>query len=127
MKFPHPSFALAAFITCSILSQLLLKAAGLYAASKIGFADKYLLNPWLHTSLCCLALSFPCWMYTLRRIPLSAAYPWTAFIYVVTPLFSVALWGERVSWFYAPGIACIIGGIILITSCGRAEKSHARK
>jgi len=124
MKLSAP-LALSAFIACSVVSQLLLKVAGLHAAARTGLMGKFILNPWLYASLCCLALSLPCWIYTLRRMPLSAAYPWTALNYVLTPLICVLLWGERVSLWYAPGIACIIGGIVLTTRSSHAEQRHA--
>ncbi|HBT97739.1 MAG TPA: hypothetical protein DEB25_08990 [Desulfobulbaceae bacterium] len=114
-------FSLSAYIACSIVSQLFLKSAGLYAAAQTSLMHKYILNPWLCASLGCFGLSFLCWMYTLRRMPLSVAYPWTALIYALTPLICVLVWGERVSPAYIPGIACIIGGVVLTSRSSRTE------
>ena len=124
MKVSSALFSLSAYIACSIVSQLLLKTSGLYAAAQTSLIYKYILNPWLCASLGCFALAFLCWMYTLRRMPLSAAFPWTALIYALTPLVCVLLWGERVSLLYAPGIACIIGGVVL-TSRSTSHSSRA--
>jgi len=121
MKFPSSFFSLSAYIACSIVSQLLLKTAGLYAATQTSLLHKYILNPWLCASLGCFALAFLCWMYTLRRMPLSSAFPWTALIYALTPLVCVLVWGEHVSRLYVPGIVCIVSGVVLTSRSSRAK------
>ena len=54
-----------------------------------------------------------CWLMTLRNMPLAVAYPWTALIYVLTPLVSAVLFGDVLSAKYMLGMTSIIAGVVL--------------
>jgi len=111
MTFIFPPTSLWIFILTSIVAQLLLKASGLYAAETGEFVNAWLLNPYLGTALVCYGVSFVSWAYTLKVLPLSSAYPWTALIYVLTPVAAVLLWQEQLSATYLVGMVCILYGI----------------
>lgn len=115
MKQYLPPLSITGFILCSVASQLLLKAAGLRAASQESLWAGWLLNPSLLLSLCCLALAMPFWAKALRLLPLATAYSWTAFIYVIAPFCAAFLGGETLSCIYFAGLSCIVCGVLVAT------------
>lgn len=54
------------------------------------------------------------WIHLLRQVDLSRAYPFMALSFVLVPLFSVLLYGERLSGPYLAGVALIVGGVAVI-------------
>lgn len=109
------SLPLFLFILCSVAAQLSLKASATYSAQAENFIAAWLLNPCLWFSFVCYASSFIFWLHTLRALPLSSAYPWTALIYVLTPAAAVLIWQEQLSFTYFGGIICILCGILITT------------
>ena len=53
------------------------------------------------------------WVLLLREIDLSRAYPILAGTYVLVPIASMLLLGEKLEWSYGLGVALIIVGIVL--------------
>ena len=53
------------------------------------------------------------WVLLLREIDLSRAYPIMAATYVLVPIASMLLLGEKFGWSYVLGVALIVAGIIL--------------
>lgn len=104
---------LAGMIACTTASQVCLKLAGLYSAAHPGAVAGFVRNPWLWAAVGAAAGGIFCWLLTLRRMPLSAAYPWTALVYVLTPLAGVRLFAEVLNGRYAIGIAFILAGVLL--------------
>lgn len=56
------------------------------------------------------------WVWLLRTVPLSRAYPFTAGTLVLVPLLSVWLLNESVSMTYMGGAALVIAGVALIAT-----------
>jgi len=54
------------------------------------------------------------WLWVLRSIPLSKAYPFVALSFVFTPLLASVIFGEKLSYGYFIGLALIAGGIVVI-------------
>jgi len=54
-------------------------------------------------------------MITLRHIPLTLAHPWTALIYVSTPIASVLFFGDALNTRYIVGMIGIVCGVTLAT------------
>ena len=105
-----PWLLVAITISTTTLSQVALKyAAGYGTGAWRGIPG--VANPWLWTALALYALALLCWLFALRRLRLSQAYPWTALVYVGTPLAGVCLFGETLTPKYFVGIACICLGI----------------
>lgn len=105
--------SLGGMILCMTASQILLKLAGQHSATHAGAVEGFMRNPWLWAALGASAGGIGCWLLTLRRMPLSAAYPWTALIYVLTPLAGAALFAEALTGRYAFGMALILAGVVL--------------
>ena len=116
--FLNPSLTLPIFILCSVLAQILLKASGLHVSETGEFVGAWLLNPYLCAAIACYGISFVCWARTLKVLPLSSAYPWTALIYVLTPIAAVLLWQEQLSATYLVGMVCILCGIGITVKAG---------
>ncbi|SFF56043.1 Multidrug transporter EmrE [Duganella sp. CF458] len=112
---------LAGMIACTTASQVLLKYAGLYAAAHAGMVAGVLRNPWLAAAIAAAGGGICCWLLTLRRLPLALAYPWTALVYVLTPLAGAWLFSEVLDGRYALGIGCILAGVLL-TSRGVSSR-----
>lgn len=108
------------FILFSVAAQLFLKICGMYALQAENLFSAWALNPYWWAALACYGASFICWIRTLRLMPLSSAYPWTALIYVLTPLASMLFLQEKLSLTYFLGILCILCGIFITT-----RKKHA--
>jgi undecaprenyl phosphate-alpha-L-ara4N flippase subunit ArnE len=113
--------ALVIFILCMTCSQIMLKAAGIQAATGTGILEKWVLNLYLWLALLCYSISLPFWAYTLRQLPLASAFAWTALVYVLTPLAGAFFWREQLSVVYCLGIFCIVGGIIIAAGNAQSE------
>lgn len=55
-----------------------------------------------------------CWLYVLRVAPLSRAYGLTSLTYVLVPLASIYVFGERVRHMHVAGIILITVGIACV-------------
>lgn len=108
-------FSLAGMILCMTSSQILLKFAGQHSVLHYGVVDGFFRNPWLWAGLGASIGGIGCWMLALNRLPLSAAYPWTALIYVITPLASVWIFSDVLTGSYVFGMALVFAGVLLTT------------
>ena len=71
-------------------------------------------NPWLYLALIVYAFATLFWLYILQRIPLPQAYPFTALAMVIVPVFSLIIFGDKLSYSYWMGALLIISGISII-------------
>lgn len=94
---------------------MFLKFAGTYAATQAGVFHAFMGNPWLWCALLILGAGLIFWLMTLRNMSLAATYPWTALIYVITPLTSFVIFDDLLSVKYVLGMVCIIVGVFLTT------------
>jgi len=58
------------------------------------------------------------WIHALRFAELSRVYPLMALSFVIVPLASALLFGDRLSVGYFAGVALICAGVIVITRAG---------
>lgn len=116
------SWLLVAGMICSMTAaQLSFKMAGLESLEAIGLMESWILNPWLWTALVSSGIGMLFWLFALRRLPLSIAYPWTALIYVLTPLFSALVFQDILSIRYGIGMALIVLGVLITTSASSQQ------
>jgi drug/metabolite transporter (DMT)-like permease len=54
------------------------------------------------------------WIYLLKTVPLSRAYPFAALGFVIVPIAGIVLFGEKVSLGYVAGAALIVSGVLII-------------
>ncbi len=71
-------------------------------------------NPMIIAGLLVYGISTVLWIWLLRYVPLNRAYPFMAFAFVLVPLASWALLGERVDSRYFAGVALIMAGLLII-------------
>jgi len=69
---------------------------------------------WIWVAIVFLILSFVCWIYVLRRIPLSIAFPLSNVVHVLVPLSCWIFLGEHISTKRWYGIAVVILGLALV-------------
>src|SRR3546814_17009890 len=68
-----------------------------------------------------------CYMYALRRIPVSVAFPSVSLSYVLVAFLGVWLYGEAMSLPKLAGILLVCGGVFLITRSARSEERRVGK
>lgn len=95
--------------------QLLFKLAAMssvkqYATSSLG---RYL-NPYLLSGVVLYGLLTLLWVWILRSVPLSKAYPFVALSFIFTPILSKVFLNEPLTWAYSGGIFLIAAGLLVI-------------
>jgi drug/metabolite transporter (DMT)-like permease len=58
------------------------------------------------------------WIHVLRGVDLSRAYPFMALSFVVVPIASSWMYGDRLSTVYFVGVALICAGVVVISRSG---------
>lgn len=111
-------FEVAGPVLCALaisFGQIAFKLLGRMYASGVGlFAPRSL-------ALLCAAGALyvgatGAWIWLLRTLPLSRAYPFMAVSFIVVPLLSWLLLGERLSPAYLAGVALVSAGIVVVTA-----------
>jgi len=59
------------------------------------------------------------WIWVLREVPLSQAYPLMALSFVLVPAAGALIFGERVTLTYGIGVSLIVLGVVLIARYGK--------
>lgn len=102
--------ALVIGILLGVVGQILLKA---------GASGETLLKQFLSPqSILGLGLYFAaalCYMYALRKLPVSVAFPSVSLSYVIVAFLAYWTMGESLGPLKLAGIALIVGGVFLIT------------
>lgn len=70
-----------------------------------------LANPYLISAVGLYATLSAVWLLILRELPLSAAYPFVALSFAVTPLLAWLVLGDKPQGLYFLGIALICAGV----------------
>ena len=73
-----------------------------------------LTNGMLTAAIALYAVTILTWIYTLKHLPLSVAYPITACAYIITPLLAYFLLGEPLPAKLLVGSALILLGLTAI-------------
>ena len=82
------------------------------AAGLTGLAS----NPYLLAALALYGSGTILWLFILKRVPLSAAYPFMALSFCLVPLLGYWFLGETLSWRYGAGLALIVAGLLVTFS-----------
>ena len=75
-----------------------------------------LVDPYLIVALAIYGFGTIVWIYVLRSVPLTVAYPFMALTFCVVPLLAWWLLGEHVSLRYAMGTGLIVLGLVVVNS-----------
>jgi len=73
-----------------------------------------LLSPYYLCSLLMLGFQAICWIFVVRRFPLSVAYPVSSLSLAVNLLVASVLFGELLALNHYVGITLILGGIFYL-------------
>lgn len=73
----------------------------------------FITNPFLICAVFLYAITIVVWIYVLRILPLSIAYPLTALSYVIVPIISYFFLHEKMSIHTLLGSLLIIQGVII--------------
>jgi multidrug transporter EmrE-like cation transporter len=106
---------LGGMVLCMAAAHVFLKFAGIQASLQFDVAHAFIDNSWLWAGLLASGFGAICWYVTLRSLPLAVAYPWTALIYVLTPLASWVLFDDVLTLKYMIGMSGIVIGVLLTT------------
>jgi drug/metabolite transporter (DMT)-like permease len=105
------------FIALSTATQLAFKWAGL-ALQGLEFSPHWFATasrtPAVGIAVFGYIALFVVWMLILQRTDLTKAFALTGLIYVTVPAFGWLLFSEQIGLERIAGIACIIGGVILM-------------
>jgi drug/metabolite transporter (DMT)-like permease len=102
----------------SATGQLLLKSGArhLTGLGHLEFLLAAARNPYVLSGLLAWAASTICWLFVLRVTPLSRAYLLSSLTYVLIPLASVYVFGERLRPLHAVGMVLILIGVACLLS-----------
>jgi drug/metabolite transporter (DMT)-like permease len=73
-----------------------------------------LLSPFYLASLCMLAAQALCWIFVVKRFPLSVAYPVCSLSVVLNLLFAVTVFHEPFGVRHIAGVALIVAGVYFL-------------
>lgn len=116
--FFNPWFQLGLSVACVLVSELLLKRGATETA--------HLSESWSWTGITGLAsslvwlgilfviISFLSWLYVLKYIPLSVAFPLSRVVDVLVPLSCWLILGEHISALRWLGIALVVIGLAIV-------------
>ena len=90
-----------------------LAATSLQGGSGRDWFFQLLCNPFLLGAVFLYAVTILVWVYILRSLPLSLAYPLTALSYVIVPALSYFFLQEKIGWQMAVGSVVIIVGVVI--------------
>jgi drug/metabolite transporter (DMT)-like permease len=69
---------------------------------------------WIWVAIVLVILSFLCWIYVLRHIPLSIAFPLSNVVHVLVPLSCWLFVGEQLSARRWCGVAIVVLGLAVV-------------
>lgn len=76
----------------------------------------YCINIYLISGICLLGMSTLLWIWVLRTLPLSLAYPFMALAFIIVPLLGHFLLHEPIGWRTLTGGLLIAFGVVLVAS-----------
>ena len=85
------------------------------AADAAGLAA-LLLDPYLLAALAIYGVGTIVWVYVLKAVPLTVAYPFMALTFCAVPLLAWGLLGEVLSLRYALGTMLIVAGLLVVNA-----------
>ena len=116
--FGNPWLQLALSVICVLVSELLLKRGASDTANPGTFWSwtgiSGLASPLVWLAIIFVIISFISWLYVLKYIPLSVAFPLSRVVDVLVPLSSWIILGELISPRRWCGIALVVIGLAVV-------------
>ena len=117
MKFSISDFViLLSFPAIMSVGQIMFREAAVKFSGKVvtELMLGLLRTPLFHGALAFYAIATVLWVWLLSRYPLALAYPIAVLAIVFTPLIDKFFFHQHLPSAYWPGLALIIGGVIVI-------------
>jgi small multidrug resistance pump len=102
--------ALLTAIIMGVAGQLLFKAG----ADRSNDVMRQFLDPLTLAAFAVYAVSAVLYATSLRKLPLSVAFPSVALSYIAVAVASHLLWQEPLGWPRLSGMALIVAGVVLV-------------
>ena len=116
--FANPWLQLALSQTCTMIGDLCLKRG---AMSTLHLSPEWawtgltgLASPLVWLGILFLILSFITWLYVLKHLPLSVAFPVSQVVHIMVPLGSWLVLGETITQLRWCGIALVLLGLAVV-------------
>lgn len=106
-------------VACISCGQVLFKVAARSAAASADFltvSRELALSPFLIGGLLVYLGATALWIWLLRTIPLSVAYPFMALAFLFVPALAAVFLGEPLSFKSVLGAVLIVAGICLVAN-----------
>jgi len=117
MNFTVILLGLATAALMSVGQMLFKKAATVSAfVDQSNIFLKYFTNLWFLVALAVFGIATLVWVFALSKGELSILYPVTSVAYVIVPVLSVFVYGEKLTPIGIVGILVILAGITLVAS-----------
>jgi len=100
-------------------AEIFIKVGATHTATAHGSATEWLgvsglSSPWVWLGIICTILSFVSWLYVLRYIPLSIAFPLSNVVHAIVPLGCWLFLGEIISTRRWCGIVIVLVGLFVV-------------
>ena len=105
------SSAVMTVVLLSVGQILFKRAAESIDITTHGWLQGLLFNPWLLSGLMIYVGATALWLYVLRILPLSVAYPFVALAFFLVPLLSWYFLDEQIGWNTLMGATLIFAGV----------------
>jgi drug/metabolite transporter (DMT)-like permease len=116
--FGNPWLQLALSVICVLVAELLLKRGASNTANPGTFWSwtgiSGLASPLVWLAIIFVIVSFVSWLYVLKYIPLSVAFPLSRVVDVLVPISSWIILGELISARRWCGIALVVIGLAVV-------------
>jgi drug/metabolite transporter (DMT)-like permease len=116
--FANPWLQLILSVTCVLVSELLLKRGATTTADPAGrwswTGINSLASPLVWWAIILIIISFISWLYVLKYIPLTIAFPLSRVVDILVPLSCWIFLGESISPRRWCGIALVVIGLALV-------------
>ena len=107
--------ALAISIGVGIGGQLSLKAGAMLDIDKRGFIP----HPYIFLGLSLYALAAVFYIFALRKIPVSVAFPSVSISYVIVAYLASLIWKEPFGWQQIVALIAITSGVVMLFQYSR--------
>jgi multidrug transporter EmrE-like cation transporter len=117
--FANPWLHLALSVAFVAIYELLLKIGAVETANVAGKSWAWtglsgLISAYTWVAILFVILSLLTWLYVLRHLPLSLAFPISQVVHALIPLGSWLILGESISILRWAGIALVLGGLAVM-------------
>ena len=116
--FANPWLQLILSVVCVLVSELLLKRGATETANPDGnwswTGINTLASPLVWWAIILIVISFLSWLYVLKHIPLTIAFPLSRVVDILVPLSCWIFLGEFISARRWLGIALVVVGLALV-------------